>query len=69
MLRILSPSNEASLAANKVYTSREKVVAETGEKFYFLYQNLSMLRVLITGLRQTCFEASDVTPVYGVTPV
>ena len=38
--------------------------AKTREKFYFLHQNLSMLRVLITGPRQTCFEASDVTPVY-----
>ena len=27
-----------------------------------------MLRVLITDPRQTCFAASDVTPVYGVTP-
>ena len=44
----------------------EKVVAETREKFYFLHQNLSMLRVLITDPRQTCFAASDVTPVYGV---
>ena len=34
----------------------------------FLHQNLSMLRVLITGPRQTCFEASDVTTVYGMTP-
>ena len=43
--------------------------AKTREKFYFLHQNLSMLRVLITGQRQTCFEASDAyTPVYGVTP-
>ena len=68
MLRILLRMNEASLAANKVYTSCEKVVAETREKFYFLHQNLSMLRVSISGPRQTCFEASDVTPVYGVTP-
>ena len=30
--------------------------AKTREKFYFLHQNLSMLRVLITGLKQTCFE-------------
>ena len=42
--------------------------AKTREKFYFLHQNLSMLRVLITGPKQTCFEASDLTPVYGVTP-
>ena len=67
MLRILLPTNEASLAANQVYTSCEKVVPETREKFYFLHQNLSMLRVLITDPRQTCFAASDVTPVYGVT--
>ena len=68
ILRILLPTNEASLAANQVETSCEKVVAGTREKFYFRHQNLSMLCVLITDPKQTCFVASDVTPVYDVTP-
>ena len=42
-----------------------KVVAERREQFYFCNQIITCCA--FTDPRQTCFAASDVTPVYGVT--
>ena len=67
MLRILRPTLKPPLQQIRFKQAVEKVVAETREKFSFLHQNLSMLRVLITDPRQTCFAASDVSPVSGMT--
>ena len=54
---------ESNLSCSKSLCCRlRKVVAESREWFYFLKENLYMLR----SPRQTCFVASDVTPMCGV---
>ena len=54
---------ESNLSCSKSLCCRlRKVVAESREWFYFLKENLYMLR----SPRQTCFAASDVTPMCGV---
>ena len=59
----LNPSSNKSAGCCRL----RKVVAESRDQFYFLQQNLHMLRIL-SALRQSCFAASGVTSVYGVTP-
>ena len=62
MLRVVPPTNQTCLAANQDVAGCEKLLQSWEQFYFFLQQNLYMLR------RQTCFAASDASPGYGVTP-
>ena len=62
MLRVVPPANQTCLTANQAVAGCEKLLQSREQFYFFLEQNLYMLR------RQTGFAASDVSPGYGVTP-
>ena len=62
MLRVVPPANQTCLAAYQGVAGCKKLMQSREQFYFFLQQNLYMLR------RETCFAESDVSPGYGVTP-
>ena len=61
-------TQESNLSCNKSRCCRwQKVVAES-RVLDVIHVDLYTLRARFTGLRQTCFAASDVRSMYGGTP-
>ena len=57
---------QTCLATNQVFAGCEKLLQNVESSSIFATKSVHVAR--FTDPRQTCFAASDVTPVYGVTP-
>ena len=68
MLRVLSPTNQNCLTTNQVVAGYEKLLQKVESSSNFGNKICTWYVTRFTGPRQTCFPASDVNPVYGVTP-
>ena len=54
------------LATNEVVAGYEKFLLKVEGSFTFATKSVHVVH--FTGPSQSCFVASDITPVYGVTP-
>ena len=67
MLRVLPPTTRPCLAAIKVVVGCGKLLEKLESSSTLSFATKSVHVVRFTDPRQTCFAASDETPVYGVT--
>ena len=66
MLRVLPPTVQTCLATNQIVAGCENLLQKVESSCSFCISTVCVAR--FTGPRQTCFAASNVTPLYGVTP-
>lgn len=68
MFCVSPPTNQTCLATNQLVAGSKQLLQKVeSRQIYVVQQNLYVLFVF-TGLRQTCFAISDVTPMFGLTP-
>ena len=68
MLRVLPPTNQNCFTTNQVVAGYEKLLQKVESSSNFGNKICTRYVTRFTGPRQTCFTASDLNPVYGVTP-
>ena len=66
MLCFLPLTSQMCLAIDEVVGGYEKFLLKVESSFTFATKSVHVVH--FTGPSQSCFAASDITPVYGVTP-